>query len=511
MGNADKHAERSIAAPSMEELRAAARALHFEMSESDLETYAAMVAPLTADYQVVESMVDPRLPVRYPRAAGYRPAPDENTLNAWYWKCSIEGAQTGKLAGKRIVIKDNICVAGLPMMNGSKVWEGFTPEQDATVVSRVLAAGGEILGKAVCENFCFSGGSHTSATGPVQNPHNPAHMAGGSSSGCAALIVAGECDMAIGGDQGGSIRMPSSFSGCYGIKPTYGLVPYTGAFPIEQSVDHLGRMAGSTADCALLLEVLAGYDDGLDPRQDPRLQAKLYTESLSGDARGLRIGVVQEGFGMPLSEADVDAMVRSAAQRLREAGAAVSEVSIPIHTQATSIMFTSILEGTLATFTDSSGAGPTANAYAFTDAVRFYHQMRQERANDMPVTVKTVLLFAHTMRQRYGVYYSTKAQNLIREVRAAYDAALNDYDILLMPTTVMKALEIPGPDPSDEEVMATALPMLGNTAPFDATGHPSMSVPAGMSEGLPVGMMLTGRWGEDDVVLRVAHAFEQLN
>ena len=316
--------------------------------------------------------------------------------------------------------------------------------------------------------------------------------------------------MGIGGDQGGSIRMPSSFSGCFGIKPTYGLVPYTGAFPIDQSVDHLGPMAGSTADCALLLEVLAGYDDGLDPRQDPRLEPKAYSAALTGDAQGLKIGIVNEGFGTPVSESDVDEMVRAAAWRLQEAGATVGEVSIPIHVQAASVMFASMLEGTLATFTDFSGAGPNPKGYAFTDAVRYYHQMRKERAEDMPVTVKTVLLFAHAMRERYGVYYSAKAQNLIREVRAAYNVALNEFDVLVMPTTAMKALRIPGPDPSPQEVMAAALPMIGNTAPFDATGHPSMSVPAGMSEGLPVGMMITGRLGEDDVVLRVGHAFEQL-
>jgi len=510
MSESEKSARREIPAPSIDELRQSAATLNFAFSENELEMFAGLVAPMAGDYALVESMADPRLPVNYPREAGYRPEPAENTLNAWYWKSTIAGAAGGKLAGKRVVVKDNVCVAGLPMMNGSNVWEGFIPEQDATVVSRVLDAGGEILGKAVCENFCFSGGSHTSATGPVRNPHNPEHMSGGSSSGCAALIVAGECDMAIGGDQGGSIRMPSSFSGCYGIKPTYGLVPYTGAFPIDQGVDHLGPMAGSVADCALLLEVLAGWDDGRDPRQDPRLEVKPYTRALSGDARGLSVGIVSEGFGTPGSEADVDAMVREQALRLSDAGATVKEVSIPAHTQAPGIMLASILEGTLATFTDFSGAGPNPKGYAFTDAVRFYHEKRKTRAMEMPVTVKTVLLFAHVMRERYGVYYSAKAQNLVRDLRADYDAALAEFDVLVMPTTVMKALRIPGPDAGDEEIMANALPMIGNTAPFDATGHPSMSVPAGMSGGLPVGMMVTGRTGEDDVVLRVCHAYEQL-
>lgn len=510
MSEAEKSPGREIPPPSLDELRTSAAALHFALTDAELDEFAQFTAPLAGDYALVESLPDPRLPVKYPREAGYRPPAAENPLNAWYWKSPIKGAASGKLAGKRVVVKDNICVAGLPMMNGSNVWEGFVPEQDATVVSRVLDAGAEILGKAVCENFCFSGGSHTSATGPVLNPHNPAHMSGGSSSGCAALIVAGECDMAIGGDQGGSIRMPSSFSGCYGIKPTYGLVPYTGAFPIDQSVDHLGPMAGSVADCALLLEVLAGFDDGRDPRQDPRLEVKAYTRALTGDAQGLRIGLVTEGFGTAVSEPDVDNRVREQAQRFADAGASIIEVSIPEHTQAPGIMLASMLDGTLATFTDYSGAGPNPKGYAFTDAVRFYNEKRKSRAMDMPVTVKTVLLFAHVMRERYGVYYSAKAQNLVRDLRAAYDAALVGCDILLMPTTPMKALKIPGPNATQAEIMATALPMIGNTAPFDATGHPSMSIPVGFSAGLPVGMMLTGRLGEDDVVLRAAHAFEQL-
>jgi len=126
------------------------------------------------------------------------------------------------------------------------------------------------------------------------------------------------------------------------------------------------------------------------------------------------------------------------------------------------------------------------------------------------VTVKTVLLFGLAMRRRYGHYYSAKAQNLVRTVRAAYDAAFARCDILVMPTTAMKAHRIPPPDAGPEVIMGCALDMLGNTAPFDATGHPSMSVPAGFSQGLPVGMMLTGRHGEDDVVLRAGHAFEQL-
>src|SRR5439155_14344366 len=133
-------------------------------------------------------------PVRHPRTPGHRAAPEENPLNAWYWRCSIRGTAQGPLAGKRVAIKDNVAVAGVPMMNGTSVLEGYVPEGDATIVTRILDAGGEILGKAVCESLCFSGGSHTSDSGPVRNPHDPARTTGGSSSGSAALVAAGAVD-----------------------------------------------------------------------------------------------------------------------------------------------------------------------------------------------------------------------------------------------------------------------------------------------------------------------------
>ena len=150
------------------------------------------------------------------------------------------------------------------MMNGASTMEGYVPDVDATVVTRILDSGGTIAGKTVCEYFCFSGGSHTSASGPVHNPHRTGYSAGGSSSGSAAVVAAGDVPMALGGDQGGSIRIPASFCGIYGLKPTHGLVPYTGIMPIELTLDHTGPMTATVEDNALLLEVLADAD-GLDP------------------------------------------------------------------------------------------------------------------------------------------------------------------------------------------------------------------------------------------------------
>src|SRR5260370_15208240 len=169
------------------------------------------------------------------------------------------------------------------------------------------------------------------------------YSAGGSSSGSAVVVAVGEADMAIGGDQGGSIRIPSSFSGIYGMKGTYGLVPYTGVMPIELTLDHTGPMTKTVRDNALLLEVLAGAD-GLDPRQyAPKVSS--YTEALGGGVKGLRIGVVKEGFGHPSSEADVDAKVKAGAKLFRDLGATVEEVSVPMHLVAPAIWLPIAAEG----------------------------------------------------------------------------------------------------------------------------------------------------------------------
>src|SRR5687768_604104 len=307
--------------PTPDELKAVGRQLGMSLSEADVAFFLETMGGSVAAYHAIEAMVDPMPPVKYPRTPGYRPQGAANKLNAWYYKSEVQGAPTGKLRGKRIALKDNVCLAGVPMMNGASTLEGYVPDVDATIVTRILDAGGTIAGKVHCEYFCFSGGSHTSAAGPVQNPRRPGYSAGGSSSGSAAVVAAGEVDMAIGGDQGGSIRIPAAYCGIYGLKPTHGLVPYTGIFPIETTLDHTGPMTATVADNALLLEVLAG-PDGLDPRQIG-VPADDYTAALGRSAAGLRIALVPEGFGHANSEPEVDGTVRRAAEAFRRLGATV--------------------------------------------------------------------------------------------------------------------------------------------------------------------------------------------
>ncbi len=503
-------APRVLRKPPLDELGRIAKSYGLDASAEDLASFRNLMDGVLASYRRLDQFAEPTLPVKYPRDAGYRPPASENRLNAWYWKCSIKGATSGPLAGKKIAIKDNVCVAGIPMMNGSAVLEGYVPDVDATLVTRILDAGGEIVGKAVCEHLCFSGGSHTSDTGPVLNPHDPKRSAGGSSSGSAALVVARECDMAIGGDQGGSIRIPSSYSGAVGLKPTYGLVPYTGVFPIELTLDHTGPIARTAADCALLLEAIAGAD-GLDPRQSGAVRTEAYTKKLPGDVRGLRIGFVPEGFGWPNSEPDVDKMVLDAAQRLTRAGATVTEVSVPLHRDGIHIWNAIAVEGATMLMVSGNSMGTNWKGHYTTSLLDFYGRSRRARANDLSETVKLVILLGQYMQDNYHGRYYAKAQNLARVLRAAYDDALGNVDLLLMPTLPLKATLLPAPNASREEYVGRALEMIANTGPFDVTGHPAITVPAGMSGGLPVGMMLIGRHWEDATVLRAADAFQKLS
>ena len=495
--------------PTTEDLARVAADLSLSLTAQDLESFRGLMANSVASYSRLDELTEPTLPVKYPRTPGVRPQPEENPFNAWYWRTEIKGAPSGPLSGKTVAIKDNVCVAGVPMMNGCAVLEGYVPEIDATIVTRILDAGGTILGKAVCENLCLSGGSHTSATGPVRNPHKETHAAGGSSSGSGALVAAKIVDMAIGGDQGGSIRMPSCWCGIYGHKPTYGLVPYTGAFPIELTLDHVGPMARTVADVALMLEVIAG-PDGLDPRQRAGLKTEAYAKALTGNARGLRLGVVSEGFGWPgLSEKDVDECVTQAAQKFTQLGAEVRTVSIPWHRDGVHLFTPIAAEGSTMLMVLGNSMGTNWKGHYTTSLLDAYARGRLTRQDDLSETVKLFTMLGCYMQDKYHGRYYAKAQNLVRSLTAAYDAALRDCDLLVMPTLPLKATKIPPPGASREEYVTRALEMIPNTCPFDMTGHPAINVPCGMSEGLPIGMMLVGRNGEDATVLRAADAFER--
>ncbi len=496
----------AVQLPTHDQLRAIGDEIGLLFAHNDVDSFIEILRPFIAAYNAIDAMPDNLPEVKYPRTPGRHPLPEENPHNAWYVKTTVNGAPNGRLKGRTIVLKDNIMLAGVPMMNGAATLEGYVPNVDATVVTRILDAGGTILGKAHCESFCLSGGSHTSALGPVHNPSRRGYSAGGSSSGSAALVAAGEVDMALGGDQGGSIRIPASFCGIYGMKPTHGLVPYTGIMPIEIFVDHTGPMTSNVTDNALLLEVLAG-PDSFDPRQY-NVQVQPYCEALGRGTTGVRIGIVREGFQAANAQEDVNAKVRAAAERLDRLGATVQELSIPMHLFGPAIWTPIGVEGLTQTMMHGDGYGVSRPDLYVTSLMDFHRNWRT-RTNELSETTKAFTLLGSYIRRQHGSRYYGKAMNIARRLTAAYDAALAQFDLLLMPTTPIKATPLPAPGASRQEVVDKALNMIANTAPFDITHHPAMAIPCGMSDELPVSMMLIGRHFDESTIYRAAHAFEQ--
>ncbi|MCR9127179.1 MAG: amidase [Rhodobacteraceae bacterium] len=503
---AERMSYMTVQRPTHSQMKAVVEELGMHMSDARVQEFLDVMQGTLDAYDVVDSLPDFLPPVLYPRTSGYRPTPEENPMNAWYVKTEIKGAPRGPLLGKTVAIKDNVCVAGVPMMNGASTLKGYTPDLDATVVTRLLEAGATIHGKAHCEYFCLSGSSHTNATGPVHNPHRHGYSAGGSSSGSGALVGAGLIDMAIGGDQGGSIRMPASFCGCYGMKPTHGLVPYSGAMPIENTIDHLGPMTGNVMDNALMLEVLAG-PDGMDPRQYD-VRTDRYTAAVSRGVSGLRIGVIKEGYGHTGAEDDVNEKVRAAADTFRRLGATVDEISVPWHLHGTAIWTPIALEGLTQQMMLGNGFG-TGWEGLYTTSLLEYHSNWTTRADELSDTLKiSMLVGKYHLKHTRGRYYA-KAQNLSRQLKEEYNKVFASYDLLMTPTTPMKATPLPPPDATLDLWCQRAFELLPNTAPFDVTGHPAMSVPCGMSDGLPVGLQIIGRRYEESTIYRAAGAFEK--
>ncbi len=491
----------AMRAPGRAELIELAALNHFELSEEELSSFLPMVEAMVHGLDELDRIPQPVPALKYyERDPGARPLPVDDPLNAILRRCSIKGAATGKLAGKRIGVKDCVLVAGVPMSCGSLLLDGYIPDRDATIVTRMLDEGAEIVAKLNMDDMAFSGSGDSSAFGAVLNPHNREHLTGGSSGGSGAALYYEGIDMTIGGDQGGSIRIPASFCGVVGLKPTHGLVPYTGIIGIDPTIDHTGPMARKAADVALLLEVIAD--------QPPAKSGGVsYTQGLDQGIKGLRIGVVKEGFGWESSERDVDAAARRAVDAMAAMGAQVEEVSIPLHRRSARFLTGVTAQGMAALMWGNGlvhhNDGPCNHhlAEAMGRALRTH-------GNEMPRLLKLNLLVGTHLNRRYHGRIYAKAQNLRAHLRALYDQALERFDLLAMPTTPSKALKHePKLDPQTR--LMRGWHVANNTAAFDVTGHPSLSLPCAKSHGLPVGLMLTGRHFEDATLLRAAYAYEQ--
>ncbi len=496
---------RELGPPTADELERYAAVHHIDLSEAEREEFAAVAPGLVGAYERLEELSpsEPTVPVDTDRTSSV-PNDEDDPLNAFVRCCSVSGAGAGQLEGYDIGLKDSVSLAGIEMTCGSDVFSGYVPSTDATVVTRMLEAGATIVGKLNMENMAFSGSGEMSAHGPVANPRDTEYLAGGASSGSAAAVVNGDVDVAIGTDQAGSVRIPASWSGCVGHKPTYGLVPYTGIVGLGRSFDHAGPLARSVEDCARTLEAIAGAD-GLDPRQGAA-PTEPNTEALDADPADLTIGVLKEGFGHDESEAGVDETVDAALDAFADAGADCHEVSVPMHRDGLAIWNGIATEETAATIA-GEGMGHFGNGYYDTELMAAFGRARRERADEFPPTVKLVATLGEYLAEEYHGHYYAKAQNLSRDLATAYDEALTDVDVLAMPTTPQTAHER-FEDPSRLDIIERAVNMLANTSPFDVTGHPAISIPAGTSDGLPVGLMFVGEPFDDATVLRAGHAFE---
>lgn len=494
-----------IPAPTAEDMLEISRLNNLGVTEAEAAVYAEVVGNSVRTYDVVSRIAAEGAPTLPEGRDYWFPSADDNRGNAWYVRSNIVGAQTGPLAGRSVAIKDSIPVGGLPMTAGSNIFAGYVPEFDAEVVTRILNAGGTVSGKAHCEYLCFSGASHTGVGGPIENPWAPGRSAGGSSSGPAFLVATRDADMALGADQAGSIRMPGSFCGIVGIKPTTGLVPYTGIASLDASWDHVGPMTIDVTDNALLLSVLAG-PDGVDPRQHGR-EPDDYLGALTKGVKGLRIGVLKEGFEVPGLEPGVRASVLAAAETFRKLGAEVKDVSVPLHRNGLEIWLAMGWQGMTETALRFGGFGIFRDDQYPTSMMQWSYDHAAGVA-EAPPSVKLFFMISEHARRNAGFVGYGHAMNAARILRAHYDTLFADIDLLLMPTTPMTALELPDASTTIEQELKTSHPMAYNTAPFNATHHPAITLPCGGVDGLPVGLMLVGRHYEEAQVYRAAKAFE---
>jgi amidase len=506
--------------PDVADVAATAERLGLKLSADELE---AMYPRVLGELHDREMFVSERLtletpPMPFPeRAPGGKPAAGEDHLNAWLWKCRIGGG-AGPLSGRTVGLKDHIALAGVPTSFGSYLTEGYIADIDATVVARLLDAGAEIVGKLNMDNFssAASGLGGYGDYGRVGNPFAYDHLAGGSSSGAGAAVAAGECDIAVGGDQAGSVRVPAAWCGVLGLKPTFGVVPHTGVVSgSEPSIDHVGPLTRTSADLAAAMDAMSGAD-GYDHRQSglPAIEGR-FVDRLGKGVEGLRIGVLDEGFAAP-TEHEVDELVRACVATLEHLGATARTVSIPVHPALPAAYTALTIEGArmlLETFYTGAFTGH----YIPEGITARMAALLSERRGELPVNMKFNFLVGEYTRSLFSGRVYPRAVNARPAYRKAYDDALTEFDVLVMPTAPMRAPKYIEPTSAKEAIEMTLFggetgaQLVGigrNTMPFNYTGHPAISIPCGVADGLPVGAQFVTRHFNDTLLVQLASALE---
>jgi len=412
---------------------------------------------------------------------------------------TIDGDADGPLAGRTVAVKDNISTAGVRTTCGSAMLEEYVPPYDATVVSRLKAAGATIVGKANMDEFGMGTTNETSYFGSVDNPAAPGHVPGGSSGGSAAAVAAGEADLALGSDTGGSIRCPAAFCGVVGIKPTYGLVSRYGLVAYGNSLEQIGPFAATVEEAAELLEVIAGSDDH-DATTRTEGDETTYADAATGDVDGLSIGIpteLLEGADEGVVETFWDAI-----GDLEDQGASTQEVSLPSVEHAVEAYYVIAM------------SEASSNLARF-DGVRYGHsggydgnwneafsEARKEGFGDE--VKRRILLGTYALSAGYHDKYYKKAQDARAWVKQDFDEALEDADVLASPTMPVPPFEL-GESLDDPLQMYLAD---ANTVPVNLADLPAISVPAGETDGLPVGLQLVGPAFDERTLIRAASALE---
>ncbi len=448
-------------------------------------------------------------PIAAERDPGAVPAPSDNPFNSFIRRCRVSAGGDGPLAGRTVGVKDNISVAGVPTTNGSGV-APFTPSLDAVVIERVLRSGGVIAGKLNMDAFGAAGLGETSAFGPARNPVDPSRSAGGSSGGCGSAVRAGEVDLALAVDQGGSGRIPAAFCGVVAVKATHGLVPSFGVTHLSHTIDNVVPMARTVAGTALLLEVIAGPD-----WRDPQVVAAASTGlSIAGAAdegvTGLRFGVVDEACSERWCDpAVLDGLSRAVAA-LERAGARVERVSIPAWEHALTVFLPYIAHLAADTFR-TEGEGFTHHGLVDVERMAAFAHTRRTESGELPMQFKSWVLAERYLREHRGGAVFGELHNRRLVVRRAIDEALGRFSLLLTPTLPMTAPRLAGPGVSFAEVSGrTAERLCCNTAPLNLSGHPALTLPSGSDDdGMPVAVQIVGRlFGERDA-FRAAYELER--
>jgi len=391
------------------------------------------------------------------------------------------GRYRGPLHGIPVGLKDLYYVKGVRNTSGSRIYDSFVPEYDGAAAARLKEAGAILMGKLNLHQFAFGPTGLNADYGDMHNPWDPTRLTGGSSGGSGSAAAAGQCAITLGTDTGGSIRIPSALCGLAGIKPTYGRVSRYGLTPLSWSLDHPGPMARTVEDCALALKVLAGYD----PKDPASANEPVpdYRAALTGDIRGLRIGVPKEYFEVPL-DPQVRGAVMDALEVLRDLGAQVKEVSWPM-------------------FHDSAAISTTI---IYAEAAAHHRDLLLSRGREYDPSVRWRLevgLFisgADYLRALRGrAIYAHKAKELLRDV----DLLAGPMEPVVAPTIGAENLQVDG----------TAVGAIGALTqyarPFNLTGYPALTVPCGFSGGLPIGLQLAGRPFDEATVLNAGYSYQQ--